>query len=124
MFSRSTAPAHCASGKDSIGRHCRCCPISSSACAGVNTNSSALALLFLAGVAAAVRVVLGLVDADLLVEAIGNTLELVDRGIVLLHLDLLHVGLLLRSQLVAGGRYRGLVLELDAGHVGVDVLVV
>src|SRR5580693_430940 len=121
MFSRSTAPAHCASGRDSMGRHCRCCPISSSACAGVNTWSDALeSLLFLAGVAA-VRVALGLVDADLLVEAIGNTLELIDRGVVLLHLDLLHVSLLLRSELVAGGGHRSLVLELDARHVGIDV---
>src|ERR1700731_1506438 len=113
MFSRSTAPAHCARGRDSMGRHWRCCPISSSAWAGVSTERRS-ALLFLAAVAAAgVRVVLGLVEANLLVEAVGDSLQLVDGGVVLLHFHFLHVGLLLRRELVTGVGDRGLVLELD-----------
>src|ERR1700730_12052665 len=123
MFSRSTAPAHCARGRDSMGSHWRCCPISSSAWAGVSTGQALL--LFLAAVAAAgVRVVLGLIEANLLVEAVGYGLQLVDGGVVLLHFHFLHVGLLLRRELVAGVGDRSLVLELDAGDVGVDVLVV
>src|SRR2546429_5105281 len=112
MFSRSTAPAHCARGRDSIGRHCRRCPISSSASTGLSTARSAL------------LVVLRLEDADLLVEAIGDALQLIDGGIVLLHLDALHVSLLRGRQLVAGLRDRIVVLELDAGDVGLDFLVV
>src|SRR5690348_1681319 len=36
MSSRSTAPAHNASGNDSTGERARCCPIKSSASAGVS----------------------------------------------------------------------------------------
>src|SRR6266850_4245148 len=117
MFSRSTAPAHCARGRDSIGRHCRRCPISSSASTGLSTDPSALGLVL----------VLGLEQPHLLVEASGHALELIDGGIVLLHLDALHVieGLFLfRARLVADLTRRAIVLELDAGDVGLDCLVV
>src|SRR5579864_2289799 len=118
MFSRSTAPAHCASGNDSMGRHTRCCPISSSACAGLNTRSA----FTLVGP--------GLVDLDLRIEALRNALQLIDGGIVLLYFDTLdrvHGLLLLRRRLLPG---RGdladciLALELDARDVRVDRLVV
>src|ERR1700722_3329233 len=110
MFSRSTAPAHCASGRDSMGRHCRCCPISASAWAGVNTAAQLDSVLFLVAAGAGVRVVLLLVDAHLLVEALGDTLELVHGRVVLLHFDLVHLRLLFRSDLVARIADRGLVL--------------
>src|SRR3954452_14907745 len=96
MFSRNTAPAQWSSGKDSIGRHVRCCPISSSACEGLNTVGSTLRL-----------VVLGLVYLDLLVEPVGNALQLIDGGVVLLDLDsldVLHRLLLFRRGLLAGLR--------------------
>jgi hypothetical protein len=38
MFSRSTAPAACVSGNDSIGRHTRCCSMRDSAWAGVSSD--------------------------------------------------------------------------------------
>src|SRR5882762_5851583 len=119
MFSRSTAPAHCASGNDSIGRHVRCCPINSSACAGLNTVISTLRL-----------VVLGFVYLDLLVETVSDALQLIDGGVVLLHFHALHVvhGLLLiRRWLFPGLRYlaHGVVaLELNAGDIGVDRFVI
>src|SRR5258708_37695324 len=97
MFSRNTAPAHCASGNDSIGRQLRCCPINSSAWVGLNTAASPLGLL--GG--------LGFVDLDLHVEAVGNALQLIDGGVVLLDLDSLqvvHGFLLLSSRLFAGFR--------------------
>src|SRR5882757_5866395 len=120
MFSRNTAPAHCASGNDSIGRQVRCCPINSSAWAGLNTGASPLGLLGC----------LGLVHLHLLVEAVGDALQLVDGGVVLLNLDALHVVhglLLLRGGLFAGfGQLaHGIVpLELNAGDVGVDGFVI
>src|SRR6185503_14530291 len=107
MFSRSTAPAHCASGRDSMGRHCRCCPISSSAWAGVSwpmgpAGTGVCSVLFLVGIGAAVGIVLCLEDPDLLVETVGDRLQLVDGRVVFLNLHLLraiHVGFLLRGRL-------------------------
>src|SRR3954451_10444773 len=119
MFSRNTAPAQWSSGKDSIGRHVRCCPINSSACDGLNTVGSTLRF-----------VVLGLVYLDLLVEPVGNTLQLVDGGVVLLDLYALHIvhGLLLIGRwLFAGLRNlaHGVVaFQLNAGDIGVDCLVI
>src|SRR5467141_2205024 len=97
MFSRRTAPAHCARGRDSIGRHWRCCPISSSAWAGVSTVRSLL-LLVLIGVLALI-----LENLDLLVEAGNDLLFLVDGRVVLLvhdALDLLLLRFLLRFLLL------------------------
>src|SRR5665213_1562061 len=99
MFSRSTAPAHCASGRDSIGRQVRCCPINSSAWAGLNTVESTFRL-----------VGLGLVYLDLHVEAVGHALQLIDGGVVLLDFDALHVVhvlLLFRRRLLAWFGYLG-----------------
>src|SRR6185312_2508461 len=118
MVSRSTAPAHCASGRDSIGRHCSCCPISSSAWAGWSTYS-----LLLIGC-------LRLEDPHLLVEAVGDRLVGVQGGVVSLDLHALELGhrlLLIGGRLVAGLDRHLLdavvVFELDAGDVGVDVQV-
>src|SRR6266496_2099352 len=97
MFSRNTAPAHCASGNDSIGRQVRCCPINSSASAGLNTVVLPLGLL--GG--------LRLVNLHLLIEAVSDALQLIDGGVVLLYLDALHVLhglLLLRRRFFAGFR--------------------
>ena len=44
---------------------------------------------------------LRLVDLDLLVEAVNDALQLVDRSVVFLRLHLLHVRLLLRLELIA-----------------------
>src|SRR5690242_15762372 len=120
MFSRSTAPAHCASGKDSIGRQVRCCAIRSSACAGVSTGASTFGLVG----------VLGFVHLHLLVEAIGHALQLIDGGVVLLDLNARHVvhGLLL----LGSGGFAGLgdltdrviALELNAGDIGIDGFVI
>src|SRR5260370_1284929 len=96
MFSRRTAPAHCARGRDSIGKHCRCCPMSSSAWAGVSTAGSLLFRLLI--------LTLVLEDLDLLVEAGNDLLFLIDGRVVLLvHdvLDLLLLRLLLRFLLLA-----------------------
>src|SRR6185437_12698477 len=94
MFSRSTAPAHCASGRDSIGRHCSCCPISSSAWAGSSTYS----LLFIGG--------RGFEDPHLLVEAVRDRLVGVQGGIVLL--DLHPLQLIDRLLLIRAGLFAGL----------------
>src|SRR6185437_15347185 len=93
MFSRNTAPAHCASGRDSIGRHCSCCPIISSAWAGSSTDS----LLLVGG--------LCLESPHLLVEAVGDRLVGVQGGVVLLDLHPLELRdrfLLVRGRLLAG----------------------
>src|SRR6185437_4011578 len=117
MFSRSTAPAHCARGSDSMGRQVRCCPISSSAWAGLNTDSPLRIVL-----------VFGLVGPDLLVEAVRHALQLIDRGVVLLDLNTIQIleGLLLlgRARLVADLARGSVMLALDAGQIGVDRLVV
>ena len=97
MFSRSTAPAACVSGNDSIGRHTRCCSMRVSACAGVSTIrfSPRVALgrgdqeVFFSGV-------LGLPGAQLLVETISHVGHFLDRGVVFLVLFARHLGLLLR----------------------------
>src|SRR3569832_1161489 len=81
MFSRSTAPAHCASDNNSIGKHVKCWPINSSACEGLNTVGSALRFVG----------VLGLIDLHLLIEPVSNTLQLADGGVVLLDFDALDV---------------------------------
>src|SRR5438874_13406625 len=59
-----------------------------------------------------------------LVETVRYVLQLIDRGVVFLRFDLLHVGLLLRLELVAPVGDGGVELAVDAGHVVVDRLVV
>src|ERR1700748_439218 len=124
MFSRSTAPAHCVSGNDSIGRHCTRCPISWSASAGASTS----ALLLVPGVRGFL-----LENADLLVEAIRHLLQGVDGGVVLLNFDGVHrllavFGRLLLVVLRSGGRseltHGIVVLELQAVQVSVHAVVV
>src|SRR5262249_13900625 len=66
----------------------------------------------------------GFVDLYLLVEAVGDGLQLVDGGIVLLCLDALHVRLLLGLQLVASLGNGVIELLVDAGRVVVDRLLV
>src|SRR6186713_1133575 len=104
MFSRSTAPATWVSGSDSIGRHARCCSMSVSAWAGVSSDMSVQprcparhakasrsgGLLVLLG-----SLVLGLPHAQLLVETIGDRLQLLHGGVVFLVLHAGHLGLLL-----------------------------
>src|SRR5689334_14822143 len=91
MFSRSTAPAVCVSGNDSMGRHVRCCSMSVSAWAGVNMprapSGSGLFLLR----CRRRRRVLRLPGAQLDVEAIGGVGDFLDRGVLLLALRLLHL---------------------------------
>src|SRR2546429_7870653 len=107
MFSRSTAPAHCARGRDSIGRHCRRCAISSSASTGLSTVPSTLRVVL----------VLGHEHPHLFVESVGDALELIDSGVVLLHLDALHVGeglFLVRARVVAWLAHGAMLLGLHA----------
>src|SRR5580693_369465 len=95
MFSRNTAPEHCTSGSDSIGRHCRFSPISRSACAGTMSPGVAESVGAGAGVftdgrgalrrgALASALVRGVVGFDLLVETTGHGRGFIHRGIVLL----------------------------------------
>src|SRR4029078_6517459 len=132
MFSRSTAPAAWVSGNDSIGRHARCCSMSVSAWAGVRSDMCRQApglpatrqaqrsggLLVLLG-----GLVLGLPHAQLLVETIGNRLQLLHGGVVFLVLHAGNLGLLLGRVLGLRGDL-GVVLALDAGQVRFHVLVV
>src|SRR5690606_35996824 len=112
MFSRSTAPAHCARGRDSIGRQARRSLISASASDGVSMPPALLLLV-------------GLVEyPDLLVEAIRDGVEPVDVGVVLLRLALLELGFLLGRERRGVRRELRVVLELDAREVGLHVLVV
>src|SRR4051812_3904441 len=114
-FSRSTAPAACVSGSDSIGRHARCCSISVSACAGVSSDmvvrkprrsrrdrarpSSSGGLLF--------RLVLRLPGAQLFIEASRDVGDFLDRvvvfRVVLIFLLLCRIGLLVRRGVGRGG---------------------
>src|SRR3974377_2364417 len=101
MFSRSTAPEHCASGSDSLDKQARGGAISRSASAGVcmrvgrvHAQSSALGL--------ALRVEC----ANLLVEAGGVVFRLIDRRIVLLHGHLLDFLPLLLAHLLLVGLAR------------------
>src|SRR6185312_9416266 len=107
MFSRSTAPAACVSGSDSIGRHTRCCSMRVSAWAGVSMRVASHAprgaeasggLLLRGG--------LRLVSAQLLVETIGHVGDLVDGGVVLLVLHFFHLRFLLRSRIGLSGDLR------------------
>lgn len=82
MFSRSTAPVHCASGKDSIGRLRRFWPISCSASAGVSNNETPRARIALLALVRSRA--LGLEDADLLVQAIRNLLIFINGRIIFL----------------------------------------
>src|SRR5580658_7887884 len=103
MFSRSTAPEHCTSGSDSIGRQRRFSLISRSACAGTRSPDACesgcagagvftaeLCLIAVRGQSALVRSVIGF---DLIVEATGDRLRGIHGGIVLLRQDVVELGL-------------------------------
>src|SRR5688572_3095724 len=111
MFSRSTAPAVCVSGKDSMGRHVRCCSMSVSAWAGVNMPRapSGSGLLLLRR-----RRVLGLPRTKLDVEALGHVGDFLERGVLLSGLRLFQLGQLI---LVSYADHGSVVFRLEAAEV-------
>src|ERR1700744_1832900 len=101
MFSRSTAPEHCTSGRDSMGRQLRFSLISRSACAGTSSPGPAGSACAGPGgftgpiwgrrAALSIRLVRGVIGLDLLVEATGHGGGFVHGSIVLLLPDLLQI---------------------------------
>src|ERR1700744_163615 len=108
MFSRKVPPTHCASGSDSIGKHVSRELIASSARRGVISVLACIVSQSANPIRPRLRCVLGLPYPQLLVEAVNNPLQFVNRRIVLLrqHFFLfLRLGLLVLRQLgrILGG---------------------
>src|SRR5882672_3064304 len=108
MFSRSVPPTHCVNGSDSIGKHVSRELIASSARRGV---ISVLACMMSQWRGETARragleslLVLGLECLQLFVESADIHLQLIDRGVVLLHQYLLLIVCLLF--LVGGELFR------------------
>src|SRR5579862_2574802 len=107
MFSRRIAPEHCTRGSDSIGRQARFSLISRSACAGTRRPGVTVSVCAAAGGftgdtggrcrqvwPSALVLLLFVVSVDLIVEASGHGLGLIDRRVILLRQDLVQLGLL------------------------------
>src|SRR5262245_2347324 len=108
---RRMRPAQAASGTSSGDTGTMAAAIAASASAGVSTGTSSASVLLVAG----------LEDPQLLVEAVCDRLDLVHRGVVLLGLH----GAQLRQAIlvVLAALLEVRHLEVEAGVVGVDVLV-
>src|SRR5580700_3257402 len=129
-FSRSVPPTHCVSGSDSIGRHVRREWMASSARRGVMSVLTCIYEKMRRGVRAALPslgLLLRLISFQLIVEAAGHRMKLIDGGVVLLsqNLDLaVYFRFIVLRELHPFLRLRRVDLARDAVQIGSHLRVV